>query len=105
MNDNGAKWKQLANMAEAEKNILLKHLNGQALFTGMRRLYAALHMEMKGSLQLSGKKVGQHHIRHKEYVERWIAALEMRAAPGRRGDHLRFTKNHGRWQQVTSLCQ
>jgi hypothetical protein len=36
MCDNGGKWKQLADRTETEGNILCKHLDGQALFTGIK---------------------------------------------------------------------
>jgi hypothetical protein len=37
-NGNGITWKRLVNKAENEKNVLCKHLDGKALFTGMMRL-------------------------------------------------------------------
>jgi hypothetical protein len=49
-NGNGVSWKRLVNKAENEKNVLGKHLDGKALFTGMMRLYAAIHRELGDSL-------------------------------------------------------
>jgi hypothetical protein len=49
-NGNGATWKRLVDKAESEKSVLCKHLNWKALFTGMLRLYAAIHREKEGSL-------------------------------------------------------
>jgi hypothetical protein len=51
-NGNGATWKQLVDKAENEKSVLCKHLDGKTLFTGMLRLYAAIHREMEDSLLL-----------------------------------------------------
>jgi hypothetical protein len=47
---NGVTWKRLVDKAENEKNVLCKHLDGKALFTGMMRLYAAIHRELEDSL-------------------------------------------------------
>jgi hypothetical protein len=55
-NGNGITWKRLIDRAETEKNVLYKYLGGKALFTGMLRLYAALHKEMKDSLVLDNTK-------------------------------------------------
>jgi hypothetical protein len=41
----------LVTRAEAERAVLSKHLDGKALFTGMLRLYAAIHREMTSTLQ------------------------------------------------------
>jgi hypothetical protein len=43
VNGNGSIWKELADEAETERSILCKHLDGKALFTGLMRLYAAIH--------------------------------------------------------------
>jgi hypothetical protein len=43
VNGNGAQWKAIITRAEAERAVLCKHLEGQALFTGMLHLYAAIH--------------------------------------------------------------
>jgi hypothetical protein len=37
-------------IAENKENVLCKHLDGKALFTGMMRLYAAIHRELEDSL-------------------------------------------------------
>jgi hypothetical protein len=50
VNGNGIVWKQLADTAEAEREVLCKHLDGKALFTTVLRLYALTHREMKLSL-------------------------------------------------------
>jgi hypothetical protein len=42
--------KHLTDKAENEKNLLCKRFDGKALFTGMLRLYAAIHRELKDSL-------------------------------------------------------
>jgi hypothetical protein len=49
-NGNGAKWKRLVDKAENEKSVRCKHLDGKALFTGMLRLYTAIHREVEDSL-------------------------------------------------------
>jgi hypothetical protein len=49
-NGNSITWKRLIDKAENEKNVLCKHVNRKALFTGMLRLYAAIHRELKDSL-------------------------------------------------------
>jgi hypothetical protein len=49
-NGNGVTWKRLVDNEENEKNVLCKHLDGKALFTGMMRLYAAIHRELEDSL-------------------------------------------------------
>jgi hypothetical protein len=43
VNGNGLTWKQLADKAKTERSILCKHLDGKVLFTGLMRLYAAIH--------------------------------------------------------------
>jgi hypothetical protein len=42
-NGNDVTWKRLVDKAENEKNVLFKHLDGTTLFTGMMRIYAAIH--------------------------------------------------------------
>jgi hypothetical protein len=49
-NGNSVTWKRLVDKAENEKNVLCKHLDGEALFTGMMRLYTAIHRELEDSL-------------------------------------------------------
>jgi hypothetical protein len=49
-NGNGVTWRRLVGKAGNEKNVLCKHLDGKALFTGMMRLYAAIHRELEDSL-------------------------------------------------------
>jgi hypothetical protein len=46
---------QLADRAEAERRVLCKHLEGKALFTGMLRLYALTHREMRDFLLNTSK--------------------------------------------------
>jgi hypothetical protein len=48
---------ETSDRAENEKNVFWKHLDGKALFTGMLRLYAGIHREMKEFLLLHGTKV------------------------------------------------
>jgi hypothetical protein len=43
LNGNGAVWKGLVTKAEVERTVLCKHLYCKALFTGILRLYAAIH--------------------------------------------------------------
>jgi hypothetical protein len=59
VNDNGVKWKQLTDRAEADRNTLCKLLDGQALFTGLFRMYAATYKERRDSLQPSSMESGQ----------------------------------------------
>jgi hypothetical protein len=56
MNGNGAVWKQSTDRAETDKSVLFKHLDGKTLFTRMLRLYAAMHREMKVTLQPEDKQ-------------------------------------------------
>jgi hypothetical protein len=42
---NGAKWKQLADRAEADRHTLYKFIDGQVLFTGLFHMYAAIGKE------------------------------------------------------------
>jgi hypothetical protein len=51
VNGNDALLKGLVAKAEAERTPLSKHLDGKALFTGILRLYAAIHREMNETLQ------------------------------------------------------
>jgi hypothetical protein len=51
VNGNGAEWKQIITGAEAERAVLCKHLEGQTLFTGMLRLCAAIHRELRDSIK------------------------------------------------------
>jgi hypothetical protein len=55
VNGNSVVWMQLAERAEAERRVLCKHLEGKALFTGMLRLYALMHREMRDSLLNTSK--------------------------------------------------
>jgi hypothetical protein len=43
-------WQELLNKAEAERAVLCKHLDGQALFLAVLRMYAAIHRELRDSL-------------------------------------------------------
>jgi hypothetical protein len=43
----GNNWKQLTEKAEVERKILYEHLDGKALFTGVLRLYGAIHRELQ----------------------------------------------------------
>jgi hypothetical protein len=51
VNGNGAEWKPIITRAEAERAVLCKHLEGQALFIGMLRMYAAIHRDKRDSLK------------------------------------------------------
>jgi hypothetical protein len=53
VNGNGAKWKQMADRAEADMHTLCKFIHGRALFTGLFNIYAATCKEMMDSLQPS----------------------------------------------------
>jgi hypothetical protein len=61
-------WKQLADKAEAKREVLCSYLDGKALFTGVLRLYAAVHREMHNTMQQDGsgpKDDFCEHRRHK----------------------------------------
>jgi hypothetical protein len=47
VNGNGAEWKSIITRTEEEKTVLCNHLEGQALFPGLLRLYAATHRDLK----------------------------------------------------------
>jgi hypothetical protein len=49
-NGNGAEWKSIITRTEEEKTVLCKHVEEQALFSGMLRLYATTHRELGNSL-------------------------------------------------------
>jgi hypothetical protein len=49
-NGKSATRKRPVEKTENEKNVLCKHLDGKALFTGLLRFYAAIHREMENSL-------------------------------------------------------
>jgi hypothetical protein len=58
-------WEQLVAKAEAERTVLCKHLDDKALFTGILRLYAAIHREMNATLQ-SGQVESQMKFREQK---------------------------------------
>jgi hypothetical protein len=62
VNGNGAKWKQLSDRAEADRHILCKFLDGQALFVILFHTYAVTYKEMRDSLQPSRKESGQEDV-------------------------------------------
>jgi hypothetical protein len=43
VNGNGEEWKSIITQSEEERIVLCEHLEGQALFSGLLRLYAATH--------------------------------------------------------------
>jgi hypothetical protein len=51
VNGNGAEWKRIINKSEEERAVLCKHLEEQALFLGMLRLYAATHRDLRSSIK------------------------------------------------------
>jgi hypothetical protein len=51
VNGNGAEWKGIITKTEEEKAVLCKHLEGQALFSGMLCLYAATHRDLMNTLK------------------------------------------------------
>jgi hypothetical protein len=57
-----AAWKRQVDKAENEKNVPCKHLDGKALFTGMMRLYAAIHRELEDSLQPECAKASEEDV-------------------------------------------
>jgi hypothetical protein len=59
MNGNGAKLKQLTERREADRHILCKFPDGQALSTGLFHKYAATYNEMRDNLQPSNMESGQ----------------------------------------------
>jgi hypothetical protein len=44
-------WKQLADKAEDDREVMSSYLDGKALLTGVLRLYAAVHRHMHETLQ------------------------------------------------------
>jgi hypothetical protein len=51
VNGNGAELKSIITRTEEEKTVFCKHLEGHALFSGLLRLYAATHRDLKNSLK------------------------------------------------------
>jgi hypothetical protein len=51
VNGNSAEWKSIITRTEEERTVLWKHPEGQALFSGMLRLYAATHRDLRNSLK------------------------------------------------------
>jgi hypothetical protein len=49
-NGDGVVWKNLVAKAEAERVVLCNYLGGKALFSAMRRLYAAIHRELRDTI-------------------------------------------------------
>jgi hypothetical protein len=66
MNENGAKWKQLADRAKAERRTLCKIMDGQALFTGLFHMFAATYKAIRDSLQLSSMESGKEDVSQAE---------------------------------------
>jgi hypothetical protein len=105
VNGNGAKWKQLADRAEASRHTICKFLDGQALFTGLIYMYTAPCKEMTTSLQPSSKELGQEDSSQAEQNNRRkvTETLEVSAAPRNRRGHLQLANTHGRWRRITPL--
>jgi ribosomal protein L17 len=67
-NANSAKWKQLANRAEAERRTLCKFIDGQALFACLFHTYAATYKETRDSFNRavnSGQQVASQAEQNK----------------------------------------
>jgi hypothetical protein len=61
--------KRLVDKAESEKSVLCKHLDGKASFTGILRLYAAIHRETEESLLpecAQGKEEAEPHSKRRK---------------------------------------
>jgi hypothetical protein len=104
VNGNGAKLKQLADKAEADRRTLCKFLDEKALFNGLLHMYPAIYKEMRDSLQPSSMDRKVLHKQNKSNAERETETLKMSAPPRNRRGHLQLTKTHGRRQRITSLC-
>jgi hypothetical protein len=51
VNGDGAAWKQAISKAEDERSVLVRHLEGKALFTALLHVYATTHKELRDSRQ------------------------------------------------------
>jgi hypothetical protein len=69
-NGKGLTWKRLVDKAQNEKNVLCKHLDGKALFTGMMRLYAAIQRELVDSLLPECAKGSEEDVPHSKRRKR-----------------------------------
>jgi hypothetical protein len=103
---NGAKGKQLAERADADKHTLYMFLDGQALFTGLFHMYATTYKELRGILQRSSEESREEDAAQAEQkinVERETKSVKTSTVRGNRRDHLQLAKTHGRWQLMTSF--
>jgi hypothetical protein len=82
MNGNGAKWKQLVDRAEADRQTQCKFLDRQVLFTGYFTCMQQHTKEMRDSFQSSSKELGQGDVfkQNKTNTERETETLKMSAA-------------------------
>jgi hypothetical protein len=74
VNGNGEEWKSIITQSEEERIVLCKHLEGQTLFSGLLRLYAATHRDLRPSLKQeeekpAGGKDGDPGQRNQEFRE------------------------------------
>jgi hypothetical protein len=51
VNGDGLTWRKIISKAEDERSVLVKHLEGKALFTALLHLYATTHRELSDSRQ------------------------------------------------------
>jgi hypothetical protein len=58
---------KLTDRAEANRHTLCKFIDGQALFTDLFHMYAAVCKEMRDSLQLSSEELGQEDVSQAEH--------------------------------------
>jgi hypothetical protein len=85
--------------AKNEKNVLCKHVDRKALFTGMLWLYVAIHRDMKDTL-LPGNTRGAEEADPQSRHRKKKATLRTAAATARRRrqknlNPSRFTRNSG----------
>jgi hypothetical protein len=76
VNGNGAKCKELADKGEAGKKVLLGNLDGQALFTGVSRLYA-------GAQRWTSGDTSRKHGGNKNFSG--VSSLNKKRRKGHRG--------------------
>jgi hypothetical protein len=72
INGNGGIWNQVIAKSEPERRVLCKHLDGEALFTVMLRLYACIGIEMRESL-LEQKEESAEEFREQRERKRYTS--------------------------------
>jgi hypothetical protein len=107
-NGNGVTWKRLIDKAENEKNVLCKHLDGKALFTGMLRLHAATHKELTESLLPECAQEKDEDAPRADVAKETVTLTMVAPAIGRQQinpDNSRPTKSRGQWQRRITLLR